>query len=187
MCSKCLGPAQLYCFAQQSGGTARIDSTEGQGTTVTIYLPRTQILAASGQVALDRQRKNQLLSVLLVDDDDSVREVCAAMLEDIGCKVVAVPGGAEAVGQLKSQKFSLLLTDIAMPAMNGVELVREARKIVPEIPVLFASGYADLQVFADELAEETVVRKPYRLAELAARIDAVIAGERADNVVEFSR
>jgi signal transduction histidine kinase len=182
-----LGLAQLYGFAKQSGGTARIESTEGQGTTVTIYLPRTQVLAASGQVAQDSQRKNQLLSVLLVDDDDSVRDVCSAMLEDIGCKVVAVPGGAEALDQLKSQQFSLLLTDIAMPAMNGVELVREARKIAPEVPVLFASGYADLQVFADDLAEETVVRKPYRLAELAARIDAVIAGERADNVVEFSR
>ena len=182
-----LGLAQLYGFAKQSAGTARIDSTEGQGTTVTIYLPRTRVLAASGQVTQDNQRKNQLLSVLLVDDDDSVREVCTAMLEDIGCKVVAVPGGAEALDQLKSQQFSLLLTDIAMPAMNGVELVREARKIAPEMPVLFASGYADLQVFADDLAEETVVRKPYRLAELAARIDAVIAGERADNVVEFSR
>jgi CheY-like chemotaxis protein len=182
-----LGLAQLYGFAKQSAGTARIDSTEGQGTTVTIYLPRTRVLAASGQVTQDNQRKNQLLSVLLVDDDDSVREVCTAMLEDIGCKVVAVPGGAEALDQLKSQQFSLLLTDIAMPAMNGVELVREARKIAPEMPVLFASGYADLQVFADDLAEETVVRKPYRLAEIAARIDAVIAGERADNVVEFSR
>ena len=182
-----LGLAQLYGFAKQSAGTARIDSTEGQGTTVTMYLPRTRVLAASGQVTQDNQRKNQLLSVLLVDDDDSVREVCTAMLEDIGCKVVAVPGGAEALDQLKSQQFSLLLTDIAMPAMNGVELVREARKIAPEMPVLFASGYADLQVFADDLAEETVVRKPYRLAEIAARIDAVIAGERADNVVEFSR
>ena len=109
------------------------------------------------------------------------------MLEDIGCRVVAVPGGAEALEQLKARKFSLLLTDIAMPAMNGVELVRKARRLAPDMPILFASGYADLQAFAEDLAEETIVRKPYRLAELAARIDAVISGKRADNVVEFSR
>ena len=182
-----LGLAQLYGFAKQSGGTARIDSTEGQGTTVTIYLPRTQVLAATSQSAEEQQRRKQPLSVLLVDDDDSVREVCSAMLEDIGCQVVAVSGGAEALEELKARQFSLLLTDIAMPAMNGVELVREARELAPDMPVLFASGYADLQVFADDLAEETVVRKPYRLAELAARIDAVVAGERGDNVVELSR
>ena len=180
-----LGLSQLYGFAKQSGGTARIESAEGQGTTVTIYLPRTNVVAASAPAQLDRPTKKEKVSVLLVDDDDGVREVCAAMLEDMGCEVTATASGEEALRALEKGGFSLLLTDIAMPAMNGVELARRARNLVPSMPILFATGYADLQAFGEHLSDETVVRKPYRLSELAARIDAIIEGKRGDNVVDL--
>jgi CheY-like chemotaxis protein len=180
-----LGLSQLYGFAKQSGGTARIESVEGQGTTVTIYLPRTHVLALETEAATPRPRRRERLKVLLVDDDDGVREVCAAMLEDIGCEVTATASGEEALQELGAQKFTIMLTDIAMPAMSGVELAQRARELVPEMPILFASGYADLQAFGPQLSEETVVRKPYRLAELAARIEAMIDQSRADNVVEL--
>jgi DNA-binding LytR/AlgR family response regulator len=78
-----------------------------------------------------------------------------------------------------------MLTDIAMPVMSGVELAGRARDLVPDMPVLFASGYADLQVFGEQLSDETVVRKPYRLSELAARVEAMLDQERGDNVVDL--
>ena len=80
-----------------------------------------------------------------------------------------------------------MLIDIAMPVMSGVELAQRTRDLYPDMPVLFASGYADLQVFGEQLSEETVVRKPYRLAELAARVEAIMDQERGDNVVDLRR
>jgi len=182
-----LGLSQLYGFAKQSGGTARIQSTEGQGTTVTTYLPRTQVVLTQPETLAPRPKRRERMSVLLVDDDDGVREVCAAMLEDIGCKVTAVASGEEALHALGSRKFTIMLTDIAMPVMSGVELAQRTRDLYPDMPVLFASGYADLQVFGEQLSEETVVRKPYRLAELAARVEAIMDQERGDNVVDLRR
>ncbi|HZU52029.1 MAG TPA: ATP-binding protein [Sphingomicrobium sp.] len=182
-----LGLSQLYGFAKQSGGTARIDSTPGEGTTVTIFLPRTEEQAPTQAVLLERTAKREQVSVLLVDDDDGVRDVCTAMLEDMRCKVTAVASGEEALRALEHESFSLLLTDIAMPAMNGVELARRAREMAPAMPVLFATGYADLQVFGEQLSDETVVRKPYRLSELAARVEATIDAGRGPNVVDIHR
>ena len=182
-----LGLSQLYGFAKQSGGTARIDSAEGQGTTVTLYLPRTEVLALNAEAAPTRASRRDRISVLLVDDDNGVREVCAAMLEDIGCEVTSAANGEEALQALSSSAFTIMLTDIAMPLMSGVELAQRTRELYPDMPVLFASGYADLQVFGEQLSEETVVRKPYRLAELAARLETIIDQERGDNVVDLPR
>jgi signal transduction histidine kinase len=180
-----LGLSQLYGFAKQSGGAVKIDSTEGHGTTVTMYLPRTEveILRAAADAARPRHRGG--IRVLLVDDDDGVREVCAAMLEDIGCKVTVAASGEEALRELEQDRFSIMLTDIAMPVVSGVELAKKARELVPEMPVLFASGYADLQAFGEQLSEETVVRKPYRLSELAARLEAMLDQDRGENVVDM--
>jgi signal transduction histidine kinase len=182
-----LGLSQLYGFAKQSGGTVRIESAEGQGTTVTTYLPRTQVVLAQPETSAPKPQRRARMSVLLVDDDDGVREVCSAMLEDIGCDVMAVASGEEALRALGSRKFTIMLTDIAMPVMSGVELAQRTRDLVPDLPVLFASGYADLQVFGEQLSEETVVRKPYRLAELAARLEAMVDSERGENVVNLLR
>lgn len=182
-----LGLSQLYGFAKQSGGTARIESAEGQGTTVTIYLPRTQVTVLQGEAPAPKPQRRERMSVLLVDDDDGVREVCSAMLEDIGCDVTAAASGEEALQALASRKFTIMLTDIAMPVMSGVELAQRTRDLVPQMPILFASGYADLQAFGEQLSEETVVRKPYRLAELAARLEAMVEQDRGDNVVDLPR
>lgn len=182
-----LGLSQLYGFAKQSGGTARIESTLGEGTTVTIYLPRTHRQARAETVPIEKAGTRDRVSILLVDDDDGVRGVCSAMLEEMGCKVTAAASGEEALRALGSDKFSLMLTDIAMPAMNGVELAKRAREIAPAMPVLFATGYADLQVFGEMLNDETVVRKPYRLADLAARIESMVDAQRAENVVDIRR
>jgi CheY-like chemotaxis protein len=74
-----------------------------------------------------------------------------------------------------------------MPGMTGVELARRVRPIAPDLPILFASGYADIQTFGSELSEEVLLKKPYRIADLAARIDAVLTARETDNVVPLRR
>jgi signal transduction histidine kinase len=182
-----LGLSQLYGFAKQSGGTARIDSTVGEGTTVTIYLPRTDAAPQDLVKAVTPSQKSGRLPVMVVDDDPAVREVCTAMLEDIGWRVVQASGGEDALAKLDGCEFAAVLTDVAMPAMSGVELASRVRDRCPQLPILFASGYADLDSFGEKLTDEIVLKKPYRLSELGARLAALVDGERGHNFLELSR
>jgi signal transduction histidine kinase len=183
-----LGLSQLYGFAKQSGGTARIQSQVGEGTTVSVYLPRSKANTETERVVDLAPTTPTAVTILLVDDDDDVRQVAAAMIEELGYTVIAASGGEAALKALGESQVALLVTDVAMPAMNGVELAREARARHPDLPVLFASGYADLDRFGAELEHESVLKKPYRLADLAARISAALADRPAgDNVVELRR
>ena len=169
-----LGLAQLYGFAQQSGGSVGIESEVGLGTSVTIYLPSTEAeaeLAKSAPVEGLRRRRGR---ILLVDDDDDVRSVAAAMIAELGYEVASAADAGEAIALLESGRFQLLVTDVAMPGTNGVELARRARRVAPDMPILFASGYADVQTFGVELSDETVLRKPFRISEVAARIHHLI-------------
>jgi two-component system NtrC family sensor kinase len=141
-----LGLSQVYGFAQQLGGTAGIKSTEGEGTTVTVWLPRAH--AGSADIELPRLPDaipaRTMLRILLVDDDQAVRTLTMEMLTDLGHDVVAAENGPAALAQLSAKSsFDLLLVDFAMPAMNGAEVAAEARRIRPQLPVLFITGYAD--------------------------------------------
>jgi signal transduction histidine kinase/CheY-like chemotaxis protein len=183
-----LGLAQLYGFARQSGGTARIETREGEGTTVTMYLPRTERKRAMAEPSLIETKPAERSRILLVDDDEAVRQVAAALIEEIGYEVVAAESGEAALKALEPGRFSLLITDVAMPGMNGVQLARRVEEIAPTLPILFASGYADLQTFGKELEAERLLKKPFRIGEIAARIAAALAETRRDgNVVEFRR
>ncbi|HYG30269.1 MAG TPA: response regulator [Allosphingosinicella sp.] len=184
-----LGLAQLYGFARQSGGTARIESELGSGTTVTIYLPRTRAEAAPAPSPLAEARAASAARVLVVDDDEGVRQVAAAIFEELGYDVLIAAGGGEALRLLETETVDILITDIVMPEITGVELARQVRAIAPRLPILFASGYADVKTFGHELGDETVLRKPFRIAEVAARIREMLDGreEGEGNVVEFRR
>jgi signal transduction histidine kinase/ActR/RegA family two-component response regulator len=169
-----LGLAQLYGFARQSGGTARIESDIGKGTTVTIYLPRSRLMAEAAKPSLPETRTVTRGRVLLVDDDRDVRTVAAAMVAEIGFEVTAAATGEEGLEHLRTHAFDLLISDVAMPGMNGVELARAARALAPGMPVLFASGYADLQTFGHEISVDRLLKKPFRIAEVAALIQQVL-------------
>jgi len=169
-----LGLAQLYGFAQQSGGTARIDSEEGKGTTVTIYLPRTEATAEAARAVPHEEGGRRRGRVLLVDDDAAVLEATAALVAELGFEVSPASSGEAALAMLAADRFDLLMTDVAMPGMNGVELARAAREAAPGLPVLFASGYADVQTFGAELGCEILLKKPFRIGEVAARIQQVL-------------
>lgn len=169
-----LGLAQLYGFAKQSGGTARIESQAGKGTTVTIYLPRSHDDFVEEKILGDGRRERTSARILLVDDDEEVRSVAAATIEELGYEVRSVPGGEEALKALEEERFDLLMTDIAMPGMTGVELAKRVRSVDSGLPILFSSGYADVRSFGENLTEEIVLKKPFRISEVASRIDAIL-------------
>lgn len=178
-----LGLAQLYGFAKQSGGAARIASELGSGTTVSIYLPRTHEKVADDALGRPERHHAARAKILLVDDDDDVRTVASETVQELGYKVTAVATADEAINRLRTDRFDLLITDIAMPGMNGVELARHVRKISERMPILFSSGYADVQTFGEELSDETVLKKPFRIADVAARIEAALEVATPDEAV----
>jgi CheY-like chemotaxis protein len=114
-------------------------------------------------------------SVLVVDDDDDVRDLVVAMLEELGYRVTAAADGRAALDLLsRNPPFDLLLTDVAMPGLSGVDVVRAARDLGRSPCVLYATGYADLRAYRTGLEGEDMIRKPYRMADLAARVDRAL-------------
>jgi C4-dicarboxylate-specific signal transduction histidine kinase/CheY-like chemotaxis protein len=172
-----LGLSMVYGFAQQAGGTATIDSTLGKGTAIGLYLPRaaTQSVetAAEPMAAITDMKR---LRLLLVDDDAGARETTCEVLVDLGHDVVAAANGAAALEILRArQAFDVLIADFAMPEMTGVQLAAQAAELVPGLPILFLSGYADSDVLRiwSERGYRTL-SKPFRSVELAAALHDVL-------------
>ncbi|GAA0583646.1 hypothetical protein GCM10009416_22590 [Craurococcus roseus] len=184
-----LGLAQVYGFAKQSGGGVSMESAPGRGTTVKVYLPSAPASAADGDAAAagpggearpgGAGRAARPAHILLVDDDNAVREVTASALRDLGHTVVEANGGPPALDVLNrpSQRVDLLVVDFAMPGMNGVEVARGARTARPGLPVLFITGYADLSALAGT-GEDRIVQKPFRESELERKVARCLAEAR---------
>ena len=144
-----LGLSMVQGFAEQSGGRIKITSSPGVGTTVELWLPATDMptprLVAGTDFAQETAETHQL-AVLAVDDDYLVRMGTVAMLEDLGHTVYEANSGEEALKILsKGTKIDLVLTDQAMPRMTGVELAEEILSTQPRMPIILATGYAQLQ------------------------------------------
>jgi CheY-like chemotaxis protein len=169
-----LGLAQLYGFAKQSGGAARIKSEIGQGTTVSIYLPRTHQEVIHEAYSESREKAVRRAKILVLDDDDDVRTVTRDSIKELGYEVVALGDPREALNRLAKECFDLLITDVAMPGMTGVEVARHVRADGNALPIVFSSGYADVQSFGEELSDEVVLKKPFRLTDISARIEAAL-------------
>ncbi|MBL6459009.1 response regulator [Belnapia sp. T6] len=177
-----LGLSQVFGFVRQLGGHIAIDSTLGEGTVVTLYLPESSERPApppappepipEGIAAVARA------TILVVEDDERVREVAAETLRDSGFRVIAAGDGLEALNLLRrGEHFDVLFSDIVMPGgMSGIELAQIARRLRPQLPVLLATGYAATAAGAGEHGFE-VLAKPYDQYELARRI-AELASER---------
>jgi signal transduction histidine kinase/ActR/RegA family two-component response regulator len=172
-----LGLSQVLGFAKQSGGGVRIESRPGQGTAVSIYLPRADALAQLDAPPREDAEATPARSatILLVDDDNSVREVTAAMLRDLGYQVEEAGSGGAALDLLqRSRKFDLLLVDFAMPGMSGADFVRQARIAIPLLPALYVTGFADRTALAG-IGESEIVGKPFHIDELARKVRAALA------------
>ena len=173
-----LGLSQVYGFATQSGGTARIDSTPGVGTTVSVFLPlKTRLADASDDATARVERALRPSTILLVDDDDNVREAASEMLGDLGLDVVKASSGPEALGIVLPERVSVAVLDYAMPGMTGLELAQHLRSRWPGLPVIFVTGYADIGDLRRPNGDrETVLRKPYREEELRKAIGVALGG-----------
>ena len=171
-----LGLSQVFGLAKQSGGGVRIDSVPGQGASVKVFLPRAAEAATRPQ-ANDRimvQAPTKDLKVLVVDDDNAVREVTAAILHDLGYGVVEAGSGGAALDVLdREDNIDLMLVDFAMPGMNGAEVAREVQARRPGLPVVFVTGYADTEGLAG-IGGCGIVRKPFVQSDLATKLRSVL-------------
>ncbi|MFL6709846.1 MAG: response regulator [Massilia sp.] len=166
-----LGLSQVYGMAVQSGGGARVQSVPGKGTTVEIWLPRAaapEQAAGAGNVLAVAPHAGARL--LLVEDDDSVRQLMAESLEAIGYAVTQAADGETALSMLRQAMPDLLITDYLMPGMTGAELMQKVRIQAPDLPMIIATGYADMKAIEEVIGENQLLRKPFPLAELAATV-----------------
>ncbi len=176
-----LGLSQAYGTVRQLGGGIRIDSRLGQGTTIEIYLPRAEAvpgearapqLAPPADVAATTAR--WMTKVLVVDDDLAVRQAISEMLLGSGFAVVEAEGGKQALDLLASDPLiGLIVMDFAMPELNGAEVARLARSIRANLPILFVTGFDDVDSLG---GENWVLQKPFAQEVLAAKVRLVLAG-----------
>jgi signal transduction histidine kinase/CheY-like chemotaxis protein len=169
-----LGLSMVYGFVKQSRGHVTVYSEPGQGSTVRLYLPQADSEAAVAAASETAGMPGGNEKVLLVEDDDLVRDHVAAQLVELGYDVTAVANGRAALERLQGeQTFDLLFTDIVMPGgINGRQLADAAHKILPELPVLFTSGYTEDAIVHHGRLDAGVhlLSKPYRRFELATKL-----------------
>ncbi len=170
-----LGLAMVHGMAAQSGGRLLIKSKKGLGTTAEIWLPLSEYLAAqdAGGGAKTETAGPRALTVLAVDDDALVLFNTTAMLEDLGHTVVEAYSGKDALAALAAQKFDLVITDQAMPRITGAQLVTEIRKTQPDLPVIVATGYAELP--PGTVDNVLVLNKPFTEQQLEAALRTAFA------------
>ncbi len=174
-----LGLSQVLGFAKQSGGGMQIDSEPGKGTAIRIYLPPAgdkQVVSPDAKLSRNGEADRDA-RILLVDDDNAVREVTATYLRDLGYHVEEAGSGGAALEILESTpSFDLLLVDFAMPGMNGRDLARRVRAKRAGLPILFITGFAQAE-WAQEVSDKQIVRKPIDVEELSMKIRSSLAGE----------
>lgn len=178
-----LGLAMVHGLAEQSGGRFRLSSSLGEGTTAEIVLPVAEDRPASERAPAPAQAvpaAPKRLDVLVVDDDALVLMGTSGLLEDLGHTVVEAGSGAQALALLESGRpFDVLVTDQAMPGMNGFQLAQAAKALRPDLPVVLATGYARPGVGsgpAEAKAVDARLSKPFGQADLGRVLETVTAG-----------
>jgi PAS domain S-box-containing protein len=168
-----LGLSQIHGFAAQAGGRAEIESRSGVGTTIRIFLPRTLRELEAGRADAAAERTRGRLTVLLVEDNDHVRDFARDLLENMDCAVVAAADADEALAALESQPVDLLFSDVVMPGKSGVELAKIVRESDPSLPILLASGYSE-EVIGGAAKAFEVLMKPFGAVEIEQGINAAM-------------
>jgi PAS domain S-box-containing protein len=173
-----LGLSMVYGFVKQSGGMIKVTSELGKGATFTMYLPRTQEARVPAGVpagAALGPKSDQ--TILVVDDSITVLKTVNRQIRSLGYRTIAVNSAAEALDVIAgSEPFDLLMTDVVMPGMNGIELARAARERRRHLKVLLTSGFPDLKgtIGTDASLFHAILRKPYRREELRRAIGAAL-------------
>jgi CheY-like chemotaxis protein/two-component sensor histidine kinase len=177
-----LGLSMVHGLAVQLNGALRLTSQVGLGTKAELWLPAKDIAAEQGNIAAKEEKPTvaevkdkatEKVTVLVVDDDALIAMSTVAMLEDLGHDVIEANSGDRALEILRDDRpVDLLVTDYSMPRMNGAQLAAAAREIRPELPILLATGYAELP--AGSALGLPRIGKPYQQDQLAAEIVKVL-------------
>jgi len=174
-----LGLATVYGAVKQAGGSIEVYSEVGMGTTFKIYLPRVE--GEASKLARDDQPQKLLggaETVLIVEDEDIVRDMCVRVLDELGYRVLQASNGKEAIALSKGHggRIDLLMTDVVMPGMNGGELATQLIVHHPEMRVLFTSGYTENVIVHHGVLDDEVsfLGKPYSPSALAKKIREVL-------------
>ena len=173
-----LGLSQVYGFASQSGGDVRIESAPGEGTTVTLLLPRRgTLLEQEARPAENRAlKRGRTGHILLVEDNDEVGAFAAQLLGEFGHKVARVHSGEEALDRARAERFDLVFTDVVMPGMSGLDLADRLAELRPGLPVILTTGYSD-EIATSGAGGRTVILKPYRPEILASAIEQALSAQ----------
>lgn len=171
-----LGLSMVHGLAVQQQGALRLSSTLGQGTRAELFLPVTQERPAPAQQLEDNTIAPAKRSrILLVDDDVLIAMSSVEMLEDLGHDVVEANSGKQALDLLtKGESVDLMITDFAMPGMNGAQLIESVRAQFPHLPILLATGYAELP--NGKLSDIPKIGKPYTQPQLASEVARLLGG-----------
>ena len=177
-----LGLSQIFGFARQSGGDVTIDSKVGEGTTVSVYLPRASETSEQEPVHVTRadaegpegEQAAEGVLVLVVEDDPRVSRSTVSALEELGYRVLACESGSEALQILAKEPVDLVVTDVMMPGTTGPELVRIMADRFPEVAVLFVTGYVGEAGEAADLGGYDMLRKPFTVSALAQAVSAAL-------------
>nr|WP_183986925.1 ATP-binding protein [Sphingomonas jinjuensis] len=175
-----LGLSMVHGLAAQMGGAFVLDSVVGKGTRADLYLPVSADAAPTTARTTREVKVSRPLAILLVDDEQLVRDGTAEMLRNMGHSVTAEDSAKRGLARLEAgEHFDAIVTDYMMPGMNGAQLAAAVQRHTPDLPVLVITGYAggDLEIGLPHLS------KPFRRADLAAALERLI-GE-ASNVVVF--
>jgi CheY-like chemotaxis protein len=162
-----LGLSQVHGFAHQAGGTVKVESELGKGTTVTILLPREIVRPLTDSD--DTMTTGGSGTVLLVEDNPDVASVSASLLEQLGYTVRRVSDAETALTVIERDGIDLVFSDIVMPGiMDGLKLARKLKEIRPHLPILLATGYSDAA--ANVRGDFPILRKPYEIHQLSQAI-----------------
>lgn len=174
-----LGLSTAHGIIEQSGGAISVNSEEGSGTIVDFYLPiATDSLQTASQTRIEEEALGRSETILLVEDEDEVRRLAKIALETAGYQILTATNGREAI--LEASEYSgsidLLLTDVVMPLMGGVDLAENIRKTRPRIKVAMMSGYPGGNVIEGSKRNEEyeIISKPFRPSELRSAIARII-------------
>ena len=168
-----LGLSMVHGLAVQLGGALQLASTPGKGTTATLVLPVATSAPEAESPAPAPSKVSRSAVILFVDDDPLIAMSTMEMLEDLGHHVIGVSSGLHALDIIKSeQPIDLMMTDHVMPGMTGIELAAASREVRPTLPILLATGYAELPEGAQ--LELPRLAKPYHQDQLRDRLDQLL-------------
>ena len=177
-----LGLSMVYGMARQSGGTARIESEPGRGTTVKLYFRRAEHESEEATTLSSAKRriapKPKASSVVVIDDDPDVRAFIYASLLEMGYRVEQAADGQTGVALVERTRPDVVVLDYVMPGMSGAEVAAQILKTRPEQPILFVSGYSETDDIRRAAPNASLLAKPFRPDALDAAVRAVLAGKR---------